>query len=269
MIENHQIAGLPLDGRNFYELSLLLPGSSPAAPGSAGSVRGDLALNVSGAREDANSFLLDGCLQYRPQTHTFGTNPPVDAIQEFEVLTHSYDASFGRSAGGQINVVLKSEPTTSMGLSTDFSQRRSGRSELLRPIGRAGSGVRRNQFGGSVGGPPSRIRPSSLPTTRAGECARVLPGPPQYQRSWSVWGTFPNLAWPREIPLRSTTPRGSVTNVPTAPGRIGPGRALPTPEPRGLSPELRLLSHASRSGRPLRFQVGPLADTVFGPQPAL
>ena len=154
VIENHQITGLPLDGRNFYELSLLLPGSSPAAPGSAGSVRGDLALNVSGAREDANSFLLDGVYNIDPKLNTFGTNPPVDAIQEFEVLTHSYDASFGRSAGGQINVVLKSGTNDVHGSAYGFFRNAAlDARNFFVPAGEPDPEYRRNQFGGSVGGP--------------------------------------------------------------------------------------------------------------------
>src|SRR5205085_10885809 len=86
-IENRQVTGLPLDGRNFYELALLVPGVAPAAPGSAGSVRGDIALNINGAREDSNNFLLDGIYNGDPKLNTFGVTPPVDAIQEFEVLT--------------------------------------------------------------------------------------------------------------------------------------------------------------------------------------
>src|SRR5207244_4045222 len=91
-----------------YELSLLLPGVVPAAPGSAGSVRGDFAINVNGGREDANNFLLDGVYNGDPKLNGFAVNPPVDAIREFEVLTSTYDASFGRNAGAQINVVLRS-----------------------------------------------------------------------------------------------------------------------------------------------------------------
>src|SRR5690242_10922156 len=101
VIDNRNITGLPLDGRNFYELTLLIPGAAPAAPGSAGSVRGDLALNINGAREDSNNFVLDGIYNGDPKLNTFGVTPPVDAIQEFEVLTSVYDASFGRNAGGQ------------------------------------------------------------------------------------------------------------------------------------------------------------------------
>ncbi|MFZ4794493.1 MAG: carboxypeptidase-like regulatory domain-containing protein, partial [Blastocatellia bacterium] len=58
VIDNDQVTGLPLDGRNFLQLALLAPGAVPAAPGSAGSVRGDFTFNINGAREDANNYLL-------------------------------------------------------------------------------------------------------------------------------------------------------------------------------------------------------------------
>src|ERR1044072_6858086 len=108
VIENRQVDGLPLDGRNFYELTLLIPGVAPPAQGSAGSVRGDFAFSVNGAREDSNNFLLDGVYNVDPKLNTFGVRPSVDAIREFENLTSTYDASFGRAAGAQINVGLKS-----------------------------------------------------------------------------------------------------------------------------------------------------------------
>ena len=108
VIENRQVTGLPLDGRNFYELSLLVPGAVPPAQGSAGSARGDFAFSVNGAREDANNFLLDGVYNVDPKLNTFGVRPSVDAIREFEMLTSTYDASFGRNPGAQVNVVLNS-----------------------------------------------------------------------------------------------------------------------------------------------------------------
>jgi hypothetical protein len=108
VIENRMVVGLPLDGRNFYELSLLLPGVVPPAQGSAGSVRGAFTINVNGAREDANNFLLDGAYNGDPKLNGVSVTSPVDAIREFEVATSTYDTSFGRNAGGQINVVTRS-----------------------------------------------------------------------------------------------------------------------------------------------------------------
>jgi hypothetical protein len=154
VIENNQIVGLPLDGRNFYELTLLVPGAVPAAQGSAGSVRGDFAFSVNGAREDANNFLLDGVYNVDPKLNTFGVRPPVDAIREFETLTSSYDAAFGRGPGAQVNVVLKSGGNDFHGSLFEFH--RNGALDarnFFAPASEPKPKYIRNQFGGSLGGP--------------------------------------------------------------------------------------------------------------------
>ncbi|HET6668607.1 MAG TPA: carboxypeptidase-like regulatory domain-containing protein, partial [Pyrinomonadaceae bacterium] len=159
VIENRQVAGLPLDGRNFYELSLLVPGAAPAAPGSAGSVRGDFAFNVNGAREDSNNFLLDGVYNLDPKLNTFGIRPPIDAIREFEMLTSSYDASFGRNPGAQVNVVLKSGTNELHGSLFEFH--RNGTLDarnFFAPSTEPKPKYLRNQFGGSIGGPLRKDR---------------------------------------------------------------------------------------------------------------
>jgi hypothetical protein len=159
VIENRQVSGLPLDGRNFYELSLLVPGAAPAAPGSAGSARGDFAFNVNGAREDSNNFLLDGVYNLDPKLNTFGVRPPVDAIREFEMLTSSYDASFGRNPGAQVNVVLKSGTNDLHGSLFEFH--RNGALDarnFFAPATEPKPKYLRNQFGGSIGGPLRRDR---------------------------------------------------------------------------------------------------------------
>src|SRR6185295_4851963 len=154
VIENRSITGLPLDGRNFYELALLVPGAAPAAPGSAGSARGDIALNINGAREDSNNFLLDGMYNGDPKLNTFGVTPPVDAIQEFEVLTSVYDASFGRNSGGQVNVIVKSGSNGVHGTAYEFFRNAAldGRNYFA-PAGEPDPRYQRNQFGASLGGP--------------------------------------------------------------------------------------------------------------------
>nr|MBA3766231.1 TonB-dependent receptor [Acidobacteriota bacterium] len=159
VIENRQVVGLPLDGRNFFELSLLVPGAVPAAQGSAGSVRGDFAFSVNGAREDSNNFLLDGVYNVDPKLNTFGVRPSVDAIREFEMLTSTYDSSFGRNPGAQVNVVLKSGSNGFHGSAYEFF--RNGALDArnyFAPRDEPAPKYQRNQFGFSLGGPVLRDR---------------------------------------------------------------------------------------------------------------
>jgi len=154
VIENRQITGLPLDGRNFLELTLLVPGAVPAAPGSASSVRGDVAFSVNGAREDSNSFLLDGVYNFDPKLNSVAVNPPVDAIREFELLTSTYDASFGRNAGGQVNVVLKSGSNSFHGAGYEFFRNAAlDARNFFAPPDQPAPKYQRNQFGFALGGP--------------------------------------------------------------------------------------------------------------------
>ncbi len=199
VIDNRQITGLPLDGRNFYELSLLVPGAVPAAPGSAGSVRGDFAFSVNGAREDANNFLLDGVYNIDPKLNTFGVRPSLDAIREFEMLTSTYDASFGRNPGAQVNVILNSGTNDFHGSVFEFHRNAAlDARNFFAPASEPKPKYIRNQFGGALGGPIKRdstfffadyegtrsregiTRITNVPTAleRAGNFSQSLFGPP-------------------------------------------------------------------------------------------
>ena len=117
-------------------------------------MRGDFAFSVNGAREDSNNFLLDGVYNVDPKLNTFGVRPPVDAIREFEMPTSTYDASFGRSAGAQVNVVTQvgNERLPRLALRVP-PQRAFDARNFFAPAGEAAPKYIRNQFGGSVGGP--------------------------------------------------------------------------------------------------------------------
>ncbi|PYP83995.1 MAG: hypothetical protein DMF61_21390 [Blastocatellia bacterium AA13] len=159
VIANREIVGLPLDGRNFLDLSLLVTGAVPAAPGSAGSVRGDFAFNVNGAREDSNNFLLDGVYNVDPKLNTIAVKPPVDAVREFEMLTSTYDASFGRNAGAQVNTVLKSGSNSFHGTAYEFFRNAAlDARNFFAPADESAPRYQRNQFGFSMGGPIARNR---------------------------------------------------------------------------------------------------------------
>ncbi len=154
VIENQQITGLPLDGRNFQELALLVPGAAPAAQGSAGSVRGDFSFNVNGTREDSTNYLLDGVYNIDPKLNTAAVRPPVDAVQEFEIVTNGYDASFGRNGGAQVNVILKSGTNNFHGTAYEFFRNSSldARNYFV-PADQPDPAYKRNQFGFALGGP--------------------------------------------------------------------------------------------------------------------
>jgi hypothetical protein len=221
VIENRQVTGLPLDGRNFFELTLLVPGAVPAAQGSASSFRGDLAFSVNGAREDANNFLLDGVYNVDPKLNTFGVRPPVDAIREFEMQTSTYDASFGRNAGAQVNVVLKSGSNQFHGSVYEFF--RNGALDarnFFAPADQPAPKYQRNQFGFSLGGPIRRDRTfffADYEGTRANEgITRIANVPTLLERA----GDFSQSLLPPPI--------DPLTGLPFLGNRIPDARVNPT-----------------------------------------
>ena len=158
-IDERQLAGLPLDGRNFLELALLAPGTAAAPQGSASSQRGDFAFSANGGREDFNAFLLDGVYNVDPKLNTPAVRPPVDGIREFSVLTSTYDASYGRHAGAQVNVVTRSGSNRASGTAYEFLRDRAlNARNHFAPAGEPAPDYRRHQFGGSLGGPIVRDR---------------------------------------------------------------------------------------------------------------
>src|SRR5581483_7719140 len=139
---------------NFYQLSLLLPGTVTPAQGSAGSVRGDFAINVNGAREDSNNFLLDGVYNGDPKLNGVGLTSAVDALREFEVAESTYDASFGRNAGAQINVVTRSGGNAFHGTGYEFFRNGAlDAQNYFAPKDQPAPKYQRNQFGVTLGGP--------------------------------------------------------------------------------------------------------------------
>ena len=153
-LDARQVQTLPLDGRNFLELTLLAAGTVPAAPGSAGSVRGDFTFNAGGSRDDANSYLLDGAYNVDSKLNTPAVRPPVDAIAEFKVLTNGSDASFGRNAGAQVNVITKSGTHALSGTAYGFF-RTTGMNarNFFAPASEPVPAYGRSQAGFSLGGP--------------------------------------------------------------------------------------------------------------------
>ena len=157
------VTSLPLTSRNFTEILQLNPGVASPLPNAASLGKGTVDVNVNGARVSDNGYQLDGQdalnLQVQGSAGILAESgvsiPNPDAIEEFRVQTGEYDATFGRSAGGNVDVVTKSGTNQFHGDifeflrntaldANDFFRNSAGQS---RPV------LRQNQFGGILGGP--------------------------------------------------------------------------------------------------------------------
>src|SRR6266511_1283172 len=110
VISGTTTAALPLTGRNFQQLTLLVPGTINPNPGGFNSV-GQGAQGrpyVNGNREQGNAFLLDGISVDETIDNRIGYKPNVDAIAEFRVETSNSSAEFGNVTGATVNATLKS-----------------------------------------------------------------------------------------------------------------------------------------------------------------
>jgi hypothetical protein len=156
VINNRAITLLPLNEREFLQLALLGAGSAPPAPESRLSTQSNSGVNVNGAREAANNFLLDGVDNNDLFLNRLVVNPSVDAIQEFKIQGSSYDAEYGRSGGAQVNVALKSGSNGVHGTLFEFLRNSVLDAKNFFDLpDRKIPQYQRNQFGGSVGGPIS------------------------------------------------------------------------------------------------------------------
>ena len=149
-LESSKVDQVPLNGRSFLQLMLLAPGVVPATSGSLLSDRGG-GINVNGLRETMNSYWLDGLDDTSIGVGQFTVAPPIDSIQEFRMETGVYEAKFGAHAGAQANIVTKSGTNHFHGTLYDFL--RNSALDARNFFEPSVPPFRRNQFGGTVGGP--------------------------------------------------------------------------------------------------------------------
>ena len=146
VMESPEIGEMPLNGRDFGDLAFLVPGVAPQAEGGQGS-----GMNINGARSDNTNFMIDG---FNNQTRKSGfaqARPNLDALQEFKMQTSGFSAEYGRLSGGVMNMVLKSGANQPHG--TLFEFLRNDIVDARSFFERDKAPLRRNQFGGMLGGP--------------------------------------------------------------------------------------------------------------------
>ncbi len=153
-VGEREVLDLPLNGRQFTQLGLLQPGVVPITPGlieAGGTLREGQAYAVNGQRPESNNFLIDGADNFNTVDGGFVMQPPVDAIEEFRILTHTANPEFGHSTGSTTNIITRSGTNGFHGTAWEFFRNnamdaKSFFADSVEPL-------HRNQFGGVFGGP--------------------------------------------------------------------------------------------------------------------
>lgn len=160
VVSQRKIVELPLNGRNAAALVLLTPGTADTTAGNFGGCQdavqgvtypGAQAVSANGARTDMVNYNLDGGSNQDPYTNVNNPFPNPDALEEFSVQTNSYGAEYGRGSGGIVNVVTKSGGNEFHGSAFEFL--RNGVLNSRNFFADRPDQLKRNQFGGSLGGP--------------------------------------------------------------------------------------------------------------------
>jgi Carboxypeptidase regulatory-like domain/TonB dependent receptor-like, beta-barrel len=156
VIERSRVVELPLNGRNAADLTLLVPGTVNAnghgvQQGTTKQIPGAESIAVNGARPDQISYNLDGGSNEDLMSNTNNAFPFPDALQEFSVQTNSFDTQYGTNAGAVVNVVTKSGTNNWHGDAFEFVRNRSLNARNY--FAAARDPLKRNQFGGTIGGP--------------------------------------------------------------------------------------------------------------------
>ena len=154
-IDSKRIQELPLNGRNVYDLMVLTPGTVNVSTSLTGSNDSNY-MNVNGQRVRANNFFLDGAFNNSLFRNGGNMAPNPDAVDEFHLITSNFDAEYGRLPGSVMNVVTKSGSNSFHGTLFDFLRNDSLNARNF--FQSAVNPLKRNQFGGTLGGPIKRDR---------------------------------------------------------------------------------------------------------------
>jgi hypothetical protein len=158
VINPREISELPLNGRAYADLTLLVPGVAKSLLENGTDSSRDASYNVNGQRSELNNFMLDGV-----DNNAYGTSnqgfsnqviqPSPDAIQQFKVETNNFSAEYDHAAGAVINVTIKSGTNQLHSSLWEYN-----RNTVLNAVGffKPLNGTlpfNQNQFGAAAGGP--------------------------------------------------------------------------------------------------------------------
>lgn len=195
LIDGEQVRELPLNGRNFLQLTLLMPGVS--APDSFNTKNKGLLtgsdLSVSGGMTTGNLWTVDGA-----NNNDVGSNrtilvyPSVEAIEEFKIHRNSYGAEFGGGGGAQVNLVTRGGTNDLKGSVYYFKRDDSFNSTnaILKEANQPKSPLKRDDYGFTFGGPIKRDKAHFFASAEWNDEERGVPRSSQVPTAAEKQGDF-------------------------------------------------------------------------------
>ncbi len=158
VVESKKMLSLPLNGRSYLDLLGLQAGVVPVTSESiqqdrpvSGYIDSPGNLSVNGQRETANAFLVNGGDVSEGRNMGAGLIPNLDSVEEFRLITNSFDAEYGKFSGSVMNAITKSGTNSIHG--TVFEFLRNDKFDATKYFDDSVAELRQNQFGYAIGGP--------------------------------------------------------------------------------------------------------------------
>jgi hypothetical protein len=156
VVDSDRVKELPLNGRNPLQLQTLVAGAGAVSQGGGGQAQSDQ-VAINGSRPNSNNYTLDGADNEDPFFNTPSIVPNPDALDQFSMKTSNYGAGEGRGSGSQSNAITKSGTNKFHGNAFEYL-----RNDAMDALSYFHSATkppfRRNQFGGTLGGPVLKDR---------------------------------------------------------------------------------------------------------------
>lgn len=157
LIDRRTVQQIPLNGRHFIDLGLLVPGSTPPQNGNLSAPtrgQGSQAMNTAGNREDNVNYQINGINFNDLLVNIITILPPISSIQEFKIDNSTFSAEYGRNSGSVVNVATRSGTNNYHGELIEFFRNDALDARNFFDFNSSKAQFfKRNQFGGSVGGP--------------------------------------------------------------------------------------------------------------------
>src|SRR5438128_8199228 len=169
LITEKQVTELPLNGRNYAQLALMVPGVSPVTQAGAGGAFGTAGtgldshvdMSVNGNQSNANMWTVDGVNNMDVGSNaTLLIFPSIDSIQEFRVERNSFSAEYGQAQGAVINLITKGGSNQFRGAGFEFlrSDKLNATDFFLKRAGQPKAKLKYNNYGFNFSGPIKKNR---------------------------------------------------------------------------------------------------------------